>query len=182
MIILSCVYCRLQHVMFLEQMIFIRKLFLCYPSSYLSFNFLYKLFVYIFLRQYIISHLIKLLTRIPVAEKDIAPIAHPLSGRRNSSGISRQAECMSSGTVPWRQGIHWFSSIGCRICLTDIQISRKTRPRQLRAIFILVAAREVERLKRKFLLEIQRGDLLRCIEVVRCLLSYPRRTNARMTF
>lgn len=63
------------------------------------FIFLSSLFIYFILWMYI-------LTRIPLAEKDMAPIAQPLSGFKNSSGISRQNECVSSGKVPWEQGTH----------------------------------------------------------------------------
>lgn len=58
-------------------------------------------------------------TKIPAAEKNIAPIAQPLSGRRNSSGMSRHVEWVSSGTVPRRHWLHCVSSLGCRICLGD---------------------------------------------------------------
>lgn len=51
----------------------------------------------------------------------MAPIAQPLSCLRNSSGMSWQEECVSSGTVPCLHWIHCVSSFGCRICLTKIK-------------------------------------------------------------
>lgn len=54
---------------------------------------------------YLMPYLIKtpatnIVIKIPVEENAIAPIAQPLPGRRNTSGISLHITCVESGTVP----------------------------------------------------------------------------------
>lgn len=58
----------------------------------------------------------KSVIRMPQDEKDMAPMAQPLSGRRNTSGISWQCVLLASGTVPSWHAWHSVSSAGARIC------------------------------------------------------------------
>lgn len=45
---------------------------------------------------------------MPVDEKDIAPIAQPLPGRRNCSGKSTHIVFIVLGTVPWEEKKNTF--------------------------------------------------------------------------
>lgn len=58
-------------------------------------------------------------TNIPVALKDIAPIAQADSGRKYTSGIVWQNCFVGSGSVPNSHFIHWVSSRGWRICTQE---------------------------------------------------------------